>query len=61
MILTGKKRLVSTINGYNGPDSEESQPVYIDLPSTKSALVPSNAFVSLIKERSKCKSNAPLK
>ena len=61
MILTGKKRLVSTINEYNGPDSEESQPVYIDLPSTRSAPMPSNAFVLLIKEKSTCKSNAMLK
>ena len=61
MILTGKKRLVSTINGYNGPDSEESQPVYIDLPSTRSTLMPSNGFVLSIKEKSTCKSNAMLK
>ena len=61
MILTGKKRLASTINGYNGSDSEESQPVYTDLPSTRSTLMPSNAFVLLIKEKSTCKSNAMLK
>lgn len=56
-----KKRLVSTMNEYNGPDSEESQTVHIDLPSTKSALMPSNAFVMLIKEKSTCKSNEMLK
>ena len=61
MILTGKKRLVSTMNEYKGPDSEESQPVYIGLPSTRSALMPSNAFVLLIKEKSPSKSNAMLK
>lgn len=52
MNLTWKKRLVSTINEYNGPDCEESRPVYIDLPSTRSALMPSYAFVLLLKEKS---------
>ena len=56
-----KKRLLSTINVYNEPDSEESQLVYMDLLSTRSALMPSNAFLLLIKEESTCKSNALLK